>query len=67
MRDVYTGIFYVNAPTIGAETHLPFAVPKRPVTDTRSGYAALDVSANGNRFMSISPAPSSGAQIDNAD
>ncbi|MFH1701145.1 MAG: aldehyde dehydrogenase family protein [Candidatus Zixiibacteriota bacterium] len=24
MRDVYTGIFYVNAPTIGAETHLPF-------------------------------------------
>jgi aldehyde dehydrogenase (NAD+) len=24
MRDMYTGIFYVNAPTIGAETHLPF-------------------------------------------
>ena len=24
MRDVFTGIFYVNAPTIGAETHLPF-------------------------------------------
>ncbi len=24
MRDVYTGIFYVNAPTIGAETHMPF-------------------------------------------
>jgi aldehyde dehydrogenase (NAD+) len=24
MREMYTGIFYVNAPTIGAETHLPF-------------------------------------------
>ena len=23
MRDLYTGIFYVNAPTIGAEVHLP--------------------------------------------
>ena len=23
MREMYTGIFYVNAPTIGAETHLP--------------------------------------------
>jgi alpha-ketoglutaric semialdehyde dehydrogenase len=28
MRDVYTGIFYVNAPTIGAETHLPFGGTK---------------------------------------
>jgi aldehyde dehydrogenase (NAD+) len=24
MRDMNTGIFYVNAPTIGAEVHLPF-------------------------------------------
>jgi len=28
MRDVFTGIFYVNAPTIGAETHLPFGGTK---------------------------------------
>jgi aldehyde dehydrogenase (NAD+) len=28
MRDVYTGIFYVNSPTIGAETHLPFGGTK---------------------------------------
>jgi acyl-CoA reductase-like NAD-dependent aldehyde dehydrogenase len=28
MRDMYTGIFYVNAPTIGAETHLPFGGTK---------------------------------------
>jgi len=28
MRDVYTGIFYINAPTIGAEVHLPFGGTK---------------------------------------
>ena len=28
MRDTYTGIFYVNAPTIGAEVHLPFGGTK---------------------------------------
>ncbi len=28
MRDMYTGIFYVNAPTIGAEIHLPFGGTK---------------------------------------
>ena len=28
MRDLYTGIFYVNAPTIGAEVHLPFGGTK---------------------------------------
>jgi alpha-ketoglutaric semialdehyde dehydrogenase len=28
MNEMYTGIFYVNAPTIGAETHLPFGGTK---------------------------------------
>ena len=28
MREMYTGIFYVNAPTIGAEVHLPFGGTK---------------------------------------
>ena len=28
MRDLYTGVVYVNAPTIGAETHLPFGGTK---------------------------------------
>jgi aldehyde dehydrogenase (NAD+) len=28
MQEMYTGIFYVNAPTIGAETHLPFGGTK---------------------------------------
>lgn len=44
MRDVYTGIFYVNAPTIGAETHLPFGGTKETGNGHReAGLAALDV------------------------
>ncbi|HVH28431.1 MAG TPA: aldehyde dehydrogenase family protein [Vicinamibacterales bacterium] len=44
MRDVYTGIFYVNAPTIGAEVHLPFGGTKATGNGHReAGVAALDV------------------------
>jgi len=44
MRDVYTGIFYVNAPTIGAETHLPFGGTKETGNGHReAAVAALDV------------------------
>ncbi len=44
MRDVYTGIFYVNAPTIGAETHLPFGGTKETGNGHReASEAALDV------------------------
>ncbi len=44
MRDVYTGIFYVNAPTIGAEVHLPFGGTKVTGNGHReAGIAALDV------------------------
>ncbi len=44
MRDVYTGIFYVNAPTIGAETHLPFGGTKETGNGHReASTAALDV------------------------
>jgi len=44
MRDVYTGIFYVNAPTIGAEVHLPFGGTKVTGNGHReAGVAALDV------------------------
>jgi aldehyde dehydrogenase (NAD+) len=44
MREMYTGIFYVNSPTIGAEIHLPFGGTK----DTGNGHreaaeATLDV------------------------
>jgi alpha-ketoglutaric semialdehyde dehydrogenase len=44
MRDVYTGLFYVNAPTIGAEVHLPFGGTKSTGNGHReAGIAALDV------------------------
>jgi aldehyde dehydrogenase (NAD+) len=44
MRDLYTGIFYVNAPTIGAEVHLPFGGTKATGNGHReAGAAALDV------------------------
>jgi acyl-CoA reductase-like NAD-dependent aldehyde dehydrogenase len=44
MRELYTGIFYVNAPTIGAEVHLPFGGTKHTGNGHReAGVAALDV------------------------
>ena len=44
MRDLNTGVFYVNAPTIGAEVHLPFGGTKHTGNGHReAGTAALDV------------------------
>jgi aldehyde dehydrogenase (NAD+) len=44
MRDVESGLFYVNAPTIGAEVHLPFGGIKGTGNGHReAGIAALDV------------------------
>jgi aldehyde dehydrogenase (NAD+) len=43
MREMETGIFYVNAPTIGAEIHLPFGGTKQTGNGHReAGVAALD-------------------------
>jgi aldehyde dehydrogenase (NAD+) len=43
MREMETGIFYVNAPTIGAETHLPFGGAKQTGNGHReAATAALD-------------------------
>jgi aldehyde dehydrogenase (NAD+) len=44
MRDMHTGIFYVNSSTIGAEVHLPFGGTKSTGNGHReAGTAALDV------------------------
>jgi acyl-CoA reductase-like NAD-dependent aldehyde dehydrogenase len=44
MRDVYTGIFYVNASTIGAEVHLPFGGTKHTGNGHReAGIAGIDI------------------------
>jgi aldehyde dehydrogenase (NAD+) len=43
LRDLYTGIVYVNAPTIGAETHLPFGGTKQTGNGHReAAIAAID-------------------------
>jgi alpha-ketoglutaric semialdehyde dehydrogenase len=43
MRDLYTGITYVNAPTIGAEVHLPFGGTKATGNGHREGgMGAID-------------------------
>jgi alpha-ketoglutaric semialdehyde dehydrogenase len=43
MQEMETGIFYVNAPTIGAETHLPFGGTKQTGNGHReAAVAALD-------------------------
>lgn len=43
MRDLYTGIVYINAPTIGAETHLPFGGTKQTGNGHReAAVAAID-------------------------
>jgi len=42
-RDLYTGLVYVNAPTIGAETHLPFGGTKQTGNGHReAAIAAID-------------------------
>jgi aldehyde dehydrogenase (NAD+) len=43
LRDLYTGIVYINAPTIGAETHLPFGGTKQTGNGHReAAVASLD-------------------------
>jgi aldehyde dehydrogenase (NAD+) len=43
IRDLHTGIVYVNAPTIGAETHMPFGGVKQTGNGHREAHvAALD-------------------------
>ena len=43
MREMDSGIFYVNAPTIGAEIHLPFGGTKQTGNGRReAGGVALD-------------------------
>ena len=43
LQDLYTGIVYINAPTIGAETHLPFGGTKLTGNGHReAAVAAID-------------------------
>jgi alpha-ketoglutaric semialdehyde dehydrogenase len=68
MRDLYTGIFYVNAPTIGAEVHLPFGGTKNTGNGHReAGVAALDVFSEWKSIYVDFSGRLQRAQIDVAD
>ena len=68
MRDMYTGIFYVNAPTIGAEVHLPFGGTKATGNGHReAGLAALDVFSEWKSVYVDFSGKLQRAQIDNAE
>jgi len=55
MRDIYAGITYVNAPTIGAEVHLPFGGTKSTGNGHREGGLERSISTHsGSRFTWIS-------------
>ena len=56
MRDLYAGITYINAPTIGAEVHLPFGGVKATGNGHREGgIGAIDFYRSGKRCTSIIP------------
>jgi alpha-ketoglutaric semialdehyde dehydrogenase len=66
MREMYTGIFYVNAPTIGAEVHLPFGGTKTTGNGHReAGNAALDVFSEWKSIYVDFSGKLQRAQIDN--
>ena len=68
IRDLYTGIVYVNAPTIGAETHLPFGGTKQTGNGHReAAIAAIDFFTEWKSLYIDYSDTLQRAQIDNAD
>ena len=68
VRDLYTGIVYVNAPTIGAETHLPFGGTKNTGNGHReAAIAAIDFYTEWKTVYIDYSDRLQRAQIDNAD
>ncbi len=68
MRDLQTGITYVNAGTTGAEVHLPFGGTKQTGNGHReAGQAALDVFTEWKSIYVDYSGTLQRAQIDNAE
>src|ERR1700676_1408456 len=68
MRDLFTGIVYVNAPTIGAETHLPFGGTKQTGNGHReAAIAAIDFYTEWKTVYIDYSDKLQRAQIDNAE
>jgi aldehyde dehydrogenase (NAD+) len=67
-RDLFTGIVYVNAPTIGAETHLPFGGTKQTGNGHReAAIAAVDFYTEWKTIYIDYSDKLQRAQIDNAE
>jgi alpha-ketoglutaric semialdehyde dehydrogenase len=67
MRDLEAGITYINAPTIGAEVHLPFGGVKHTGNGHREGNGALDFFTTWKAVYVDYSDKLQRAQIDNAD
>ncbi len=68
MRDLYAGITYINAPTIGAEVHLPFGGVKATGNGHREGgIGAIDFYTEWKSIYVDYSDTLQRAQIDNAD
>jgi aldehyde dehydrogenase (NAD+) len=67
IRDLEAGITYINAPTIGAEVHLPFGGVKQTGNGHREGLGALDFYTTWKSVYVDSSNTLQRAQIDNAE
>ncbi len=67
MRDLEAGITYINAPTIGAEVHLPFGGVKHTGNGHREGNGAIDFFTTWKAVYVDFSDKLQRAQIDNAE
>jgi len=67
IRDLEAGITYINAPTIGAEVHLPFGGVKKTGNGHREGLGALDFYTTWKSVYVDYSDKLQRAQIDNAE
>jgi aldehyde dehydrogenase (NAD+) len=67
MRDLEAGITYINAPTIGAEVHLPFGGVKQTGNGHREGLGAIDFFTTWKAVYVDYSDTLQRAQIDNAE
>jgi alpha-ketoglutaric semialdehyde dehydrogenase len=67
MRDLEAGITYINAPTIGAEVHLPFGGVKQTGNGHREGLGAIDFFTTWKSVYVDFSDKLQRAQIDNAE
>ena len=67
IRDLEAGITYINAPTIGAEVHLPFGGVKHTGNGHREGNGAIDFFTTWKAVYVDFSDRLQRAQIDNAE